>query len=53
MPLTTDRGIHPLFRIGQLCIPNNELMGRVVETRNRDSYFCFYTMKLSFQNLTS
>jgi len=53
MSLTTVRGIHSVFRIGQLYIPNNELMGRVVEALNRDSYNCFYTMKLSFQNLTS
>jgi len=53
MSLTTVTGIHSVFRIGQLYNPNNELMGRVVEARNRDSYNCFYTVKLSFQNLTS
>jgi len=31
MVLTTVRGIHSLIRIGQLYIPNKELMGRVVE----------------------
>jgi hypothetical protein len=30
MSLTTVRGIHSLIRIGQLYIPNKELMGRVV-----------------------
>jgi hypothetical protein len=48
-----DRGIHTVIQIGQLYIPITELMGRMVEARDRDSYYCFYTMKLSFQNCTS
>jgi len=53
MPLMAVTWIHSVIRTGQLYIPNYELMGRVVEARDRDSYYCFYTMKFSFQNFTS
>jgi hypothetical protein len=46
MPLTTFRGIYSVTRIEELYIPKNELTGRVVEARDRDSYICSYTMKL-------
>jgi hypothetical protein len=41
MLLTTVTGIHSVNRKGQLYIHNNELMGRVVEARDRDSTIAF------------
>jgi len=41
MALTTVRGIHSVIRIGQLYIPNKELMGRVVEAVNETLIIAF------------
>jgi hypothetical protein len=50
MALTLVREMYSVIRIGQLCIPKNELAGHVVEAFSRNSYIRSYTVKL-FQEI--